>query len=115
VRILLPNQRLLLRILLVLGLAGALTLVTYDGCVSANAQPSATAVGAELELAFELAGQTGLSNTAPGPSAVSCTDAGEWGPEGLAPAFTEKVFWVVLGLVVLGWLVLAADFPANES
>ncbi len=114
-RILLANQRLLLRILLVLGLAGALTLVSNGGCVSANAEPATTAVRDGLEPVFGSAGLAGLGATVPGPGAVSCADGGEWGPEGMAPALTEKTFWVVLGLVVLGWLVLAADFPANES
>jgi hypothetical protein len=114
-RTLLADHRLLIRMLLVLGLACALTLVSYDGCVSADEAFSTTAVNAVLGPASGLAGVAGLGATAPGPGAVSCADGGEWGPEGMAPALTEKTFWVVLGLVVLGWLVLAADFPANES
>jgi hypothetical protein len=35
----------------------------------------------------------------------------EFVPTELAPTFTEKPFWIVLGLVVLGWIVLAADIP----
>jgi hypothetical protein len=38
-------------------------------------------------------------------------DAFDFVPSGMAPTFTEKPFWIVLGLVVLGWIVLAADFP----
>jgi hypothetical protein len=37
----------------------------------------------------------------------------DWEPSGLAPTFTEKPIWIVLGLVVLGWIVMAADFPDN--
>lgn len=42
---------------------------------------------------------------------VSTGDPSAWGPAGLAPTFTEKPFWIILGLVVLGWIVLAADLP----
>ncbi|MCC7361713.1 MAG: hypothetical protein IT317_19675 [Anaerolineales bacterium] len=38
-----------------------------------------------------------------------------WEPPGLAPTFTEKPFWIILALVVLGWIVLAADLPDQRG
>ena len=114
-RTLLVRHHLLVRLLLVLGLAGALTLVSSSGCASANAGLSTGSADGALEGALESGALAHLSDTGPGPGYISCANAGEWGPEGLAPVFSEKTFWVILGLVILGWLVLAADFPANES
>jgi hypothetical protein len=44
-------------------------------------------------------------------SIPTCDQGPDGIPDGPALTFTEKPFWIVLGLVVLGWLVLAADWP----
>jgi hypothetical protein len=54
--------------------------------------------------------EIGDSETAPADPAASI-DEQDWAPDGLAETFTSKVFWCVLALVVLGSLVLMADFP----
>jgi hypothetical protein len=45
----------------------------------------------------------------------ACADASDDVPMGPFPALTDKLFWIILGLVVLGWLVLAADFPEIDT
>ena len=30
---------------------------------------------------------------------------------GLAPTFTSRLFWVIVGLVFLGWIITSSDFP----
>jgi hypothetical protein len=71
-----------------------------------------------------LIGLVGLGSSACGASASSATDwanaldpaeAPDCALYGHAPTFTEKPFWIVMGLVVLGWLVLAADFSTESD
>jgi hypothetical protein len=38
-------------------------------------------------------------------------DCDEFVPAGLAATLSTKGYWIILGLVVLGWVVLAADLP----
>jgi hypothetical protein len=86
-----PYER-VLRIVLVVGLAGTLLLFSSAAC----AAPAPQTVS-----------MTASASSAP----IVCADTSDDWPVGLFPTFTEKPFWIVLGLVVLAWLVLAADFP----
>ena len=96
------GERRLLRWLMVLLAASALTLYSSGECVSAES---------EADDATLATGQDTIGENDAGALTGACSDSGDFGPNGLAPTFTQKPFWIVLGLVVLGWLVLAADMP----
>lgn len=89
--------RRLLPLALALSLLAARLSVTTGACAapSAASSPQSTA-GTTMRTA-----------------ATACADGGDDWPMGPFPALTDKLFWIVLGLVVLGWLVLAADFPED--
>ncbi|MEP7359024.1 MAG: hypothetical protein ABI847_17370 [Anaerolineales bacterium] len=44
---------------------------------------------------------------------AASVDEQDWAPAGLAETFTSRVFWCVLALVILGALVMMADFPED--
>ena len=100
------GQRRLIRLALLLSLAGALTAAFTHDCASADAALLTAPASAAL-------GQSEVGDTASGTASDSCADTWDSAPNGPAPTFTEKTFWIVLGLVVLGWLVLAADAPRD--
>jgi hypothetical protein len=56
-----------------------------------------------------------LTFTDPSAAAAVQADLHVYEPAGIVPTFTEKPFWIVLGLVVLGWIVLAADHSDAAS
>jgi hypothetical protein len=88
----------LVRLAVALSLAGALLSVTPGACAAPGAAPNPQAT----------------LGTTMGTASTACADGSDDWPMGPFPALTDKLFWIVLGLVVLGWLVLAADFPEND-
>ena len=107
------RQRQLLRLLLVFSLAGALTLFSAEGCPAAASTLAPGPAWTSVDRLAEPIHQAGSDDTPPGTDLGSCMDDWDFVPNGPYPTFTEKPFWIVLGLVVLGWLVLAADAPRD--
>jgi hypothetical protein len=89
----------LLRLVAVLALASGLTLISSQACAASGPDGWSTTPNFETVA------------SGPGADPIGCTETDNYEPMGPIPTFTEKPFWIVLGLVVLGWLVLAADMP----
>ena len=97
--------RWLLALLLALGLAGAVR-IAWAAEGAGSPRPSATALPEEWSAHPSVAGQTLVEAPLP-PNMVLA-------PDQTAETWTNPVFWIVLALVVLGSLVLMADFPETN-
>lgn len=94
-------------------------MVTGWGCTPAGRRLALLAVLLALVALPLLAGADCAAATPGAPSlglaAPVCGEVPDGIPYGPAPTLTEKPFWIVLGLVVVGWLVLAADWPEEKG
>jgi hypothetical protein len=71
--------------------------------------PACVVAGPAVSPVPEVAAPAVSETTAPVAAAEG--DCAEFIPAGVAATLSTKGFWIILGLVVLGWVVLAADLP----
>lgn len=102
-------QRNCLRWLLALVVAATLALIAVPACASAATAPATLSSRLTPPL-----GQTRADDSPPLPAWGTGPEAEDYAPRGPAATLTEIPFWLILGLVVLSWLMLAAEAPRAD-